>query len=210
MDFASNPIEIKWIPVSCLVPNPWNPNRMSKDKLTKLRSEINARGFMVPVLVRPFGESLQIVDGEHRWRIAKEQGLEKIPCVVSQLDDSAAMIKTLQMNGFRGENDPEKLASLLADLARDTDRETLSRLLPWSEFEIEQLISMEEMEKAQSSLRDMTTVKLKPPELELYVVVVTSEQRLEIEQAVEEAKKRLAVEDDGEALSSICRDYRIK
>jgi ParB family chromosome partitioning protein len=210
MDYASNPIEITWIPVSSIAPNPWNPNRMSKDKLTKLRSEINARGFIAPVLVRPFGESLQIVDGEHRWRIAKEQGLEKIPCVVSQLDDSAAMIKTLQMNGFRGENDPEKLASLLADLARDTDRETLSRLLPWSEFEIEQLISMEEMEKAQSSLRDMITVKLKPPELELYVVVVTSEQRLEIEQAVEEAKKRLAVEDDGKALSSICRDYRIK
>jgi ParB family chromosome partitioning protein len=210
MDCASSPIEISWIPVSRLAPNPWNPNRMSRDKFAKLKSEIKARGFMAPVLVRPFGEMFQIVDGEHRWRIAKEQGIEKIPCAVSQLDDSAARIKTLQMNGFRGENDPEKLASLIADLARDIDRETLSRLLPWSEFEIEQLISMEDMEKAQASLRDMTTVKLDPPELELYAVVVTSEQRQEIEQSVEEAKKRFDVEDDGKALSSICHDYRIK
>jgi len=207
MAFVSNPIEIKWIKTELFVENPWNPNRMSQGNFHKLMREIRNKGFVAPILARPFHGRYQIIDGEHRWKIARELNLPAIPGVITELDDAEARIKTLQLNGLKGENDPDRLAVLLSELAGDYQPEDLARALPWSDFEIEQMIAMTEDQTLNISRQMANTIKLKPPDLELYAVVVTPARREEIERAINSAKQGQGITDDGEALSSVCRKY---
>ena len=57
-----------------LEPNPWNPNRMTGAIRRKLVLNLKRDGFVAPLLVRKLGDRYQIVNGEHRWRIAQELG----------------------------------------------------------------------------------------------------------------------------------------
>ena len=71
-----------------LEPNPWNPNRMTPEIRRKLRLNLQRDGFVSPLLVRKLDGRYQIVNGEHRWMIAKELGYQTIPCVVlDRLDE---------------------------------------------------------------------------------------------------------------------------
>ena len=62
--------------------NPWNPNRMTPEIRRKLRRNLKRDGFVAPILVRKLGDRFQIINGEHRWKIAKELKYQTIPCVV--------------------------------------------------------------------------------------------------------------------------------
>src|SRR5687767_1417287 len=63
-------------PIGDFEPNAWNPNRMDDFMLGKLARAIRKDGFFMPVLVRPAKEGSaakwEIVDGEHRWKVALE------------------------------------------------------------------------------------------------------------------------------------------
>jgi len=190
-----------------LDPNPWNPNRLAPDKLHKLAAEIRRRGFMAPILVRPRGSRFEIVDGEHRFRIARELGLPRIPCVALPLGDTEARVKTLQMNGFRGENDPDRLADLVAELSRELETEALGRLLPWSAFELEELKALADQDKVEAALRAINVAPVAPPQLELFAAVVSPEQKKIIDAAIAGAQKHFHVAEAGEALAGVCETY---
>ena len=46
-----------------------------------------------PIRTRPIpgSDMLEIVDGEHNWKAAKEVGLAKVPCVIEDLDEAIAL-----------------------------------------------------------------------------------------------------------------------
>lgn len=205
MAYGSNPLEVKWVSLTQLTENPWNPNRMSPDKQKKLAAEIRDHGFLAPVLVRPLGDRFQIIDGEHRFHIARELGLPAIPAIVVAAAEDEARIKTLQLNGLRGENDPGRLARLLAELSAGLSLEALAQLLPWSLPEIQQMIALAAKEDPDVEKFTASSWSLTPPALDLFAVVVTPEQREEIERTVRLARTRLDLTDDGEALAAICR-----
>jgi len=202
MESVSNPIEIVSVPLGRLSKNPWNPNRMEPDKRRKLLSEIKEKGFMAPLLVRPRQDGHQIVDGEHRYMIAVELGLSSVPCVVSEMDDREARLKTLQLNGLRGENDPDKLARLLKELAEDMDVREMAAGLPWTEVEIDQMLAMvteeagEKVKEARSAFHD--------DGLELFVAVVDAAQKSIIREALDRTATETGAENDGEALAVLC------
>ncbi len=180
---------------------------MGRDYMKKLTREIKKRGFHAPLLARPTEGGYQIIDGEHRWRIAKKLGIEKLPCIVSDMDEAAAMIKTLQLNGLRGENEPEILAWVLSKLSQYSSARDLAGILPWSETEIEQLKAMVREQAEDQDFRAFSTYKLSPPRYELFAAVVTTEQSEAIERAIAIAVKLFGAADSGEALSKICRDF---
>ncbi len=202
MEYVSNPIEIVSLPLKSLSKNPWNPNRMGPDNRRKLFHEIKEKGFLAPLLVRPVPEGHQIVDGEHRFRIALELGLSSVPCVVSEMDDREARLKTLQLNGLRGDNGPDKLAQLLKELAEDMDVGEMAARLPWSEVEIDQMIAMvteearEKVEAARGTFDD--------DGLELFVAVVDAAQKSIIREALDKTASETEAENDGEALALVC------
>ena len=68
--------------IDVLDPNPWNPNRMTPEMRKTLRLNLQREGFVNPLTVREVGNRFQIINGEHRWRIAQELGYQTVPCVV--------------------------------------------------------------------------------------------------------------------------------
>jgi hypothetical protein len=125
-------LEIEWVKLNDLRPNPWNPNRQSEHDFELLLRSMEEDGFTQPVVAVRIGQKeldedehlrghfepgmLMIVDGEHRWRAANRLGLEEIPVVVTPMTVAQMRISTLRHNRARGSEDIELTAEVLRDL----------------------------------------------------------------------------------------------
>jgi ParB/RepB/Spo0J family partition protein len=129
-----------------IFPNDWNPNRMNEETFAKEKLSIETHGFIDPVLVRevagPDGKvQLEIVDGEHRWRVAVQLKLKDIPAVnLGDITEEQAKKLTIIANELRGSPEPALLAALLKDLNTTIDTAQLALELPMSQVEIDSLI----------------------------------------------------------------------
>ena len=112
---ANAPVR-KIIPIEDLKENPWNPNQMSTKAWEALGESISEFGEIDALIVRSHGDGFQIIDGAHRYRWAKERGIEELPCDVVEVSDSQAKRLTQILNRTRGEDDPAKLKELLDSL----------------------------------------------------------------------------------------------
>jgi ParB-like chromosome segregation protein Spo0J len=63
------------------------------------------------------GIELRIIDGEHRWRAAREVGLAEVPCVVGDFDERTAKLLQIGMNRLRGELDLGAVGRTLQELS---------------------------------------------------------------------------------------------
>lgn len=135
------------LPLDALIPNDWNANKLTPEnyeKLTKgMKHVLEMAGVLgTPIVARPHPtetDKFQIIDGEHRWRIAGEMGLTEIDAYVIDVDTKTAMLLTSTLNYLRGEPDPEKQAHYLYRLLQEqhvTVAEA-SSFLPQTEAEVE-------------------------------------------------------------------------
>lgn len=136
-------VEVVEIQTGDIEPDPENPNTVNEKLMATLRADILERGFVQPVLVRPYKGHYRIIDGEHRWRILKEAGAETVPCVVDDAGEDDARLRLLTMNRLRGEFAPVKLAKVLAKLAEQLDEDELAERLGMEEDEYESLRAVE-------------------------------------------------------------------
>src|SRR5213592_2372178 len=88
------------LPIDKLDPNPDQPRTEIGD-LTELTASINEKGVLEPLLVKPMsGGRWMIIAGERRWRAATAAGLDEVPCVEMDVDESAvaeiALIENMQ------------------------------------------------------------------------------------------------------------------
>jgi ParB family transcriptional regulator, chromosome partitioning protein len=81
------------LPVASLKPGKYQPRtRMDQASLRELADSIKARGVIQPIIVRAVGASqYEILAGERRWRAAQIAGLDKVPSVVREVADEAAL-----------------------------------------------------------------------------------------------------------------------
>jgi len=81
------------IAVASLQPGRYQPRtRMDEASLAQLADSVRARGVIQPIVVRPVdGGQYEILAGERRWRAARIAGLERIPAVVREVPDEAAL-----------------------------------------------------------------------------------------------------------------------
>jgi ParB family transcriptional regulator, chromosome partitioning protein len=79
--------------VASLRPGKYQPRtRMDEASLAQLADSIRARGVIQPIVVRPVGEGqYEILAGERRWRAARLAGLERVPSVIREVPDEAAL-----------------------------------------------------------------------------------------------------------------------
>ena len=205
---SQNEIEFQWIETASLRPNPWNPNRMSESNAAKLEEEIKKGGMILPVVVRPDGSQYQIVDGEHRWKMAGRLKMEKVPCLVVALDEQEARIKTLQLNRLRGEDDPEILARLLRDLSAGLGIDVLSDRLPFDAVEIEQSLELLELMESEESRKRVNNAMRELSRERLFSVIVSEAEKNVIEDALQLIQSRAGSEaNPGAALAGICEKY---
>ena len=88
------------IPIDKLDPNPDQP-RTDPGDLTELTASIREKGVLEPLLVKPIMMGRwMIIAGERRWRAATAAGLEEVPCIEMDVDESGvaeiALIENMQ------------------------------------------------------------------------------------------------------------------
>ena len=128
------------VSTSNLSPNPWNPNEMTDFMFEREKESIRKFGFLDPITVRETAEGLQIVDGEHRWKAAKELGSLELPIInLGSITKAKAQALTEALNNLRGEHNPEKEAIMLSELL--TAEPDLRSILPYEESDLASILA---------------------------------------------------------------------
>jgi len=150
---------LRWLPLDALEPHPENANRMSADRLEKLKGHVARTGRYEPIVVRPIpvrsaecgvrskrqnGARYQILNGHHRARVLRELGHTRARCDVWTVDDDEARMLLATLNRLEGRDDPKARARLVAHLATGRSAEDLARLLPEPPDAVERLLRLAE------------------------------------------------------------------
>ncbi|MEJ6516057.1 MAG: ParB/RepB/Spo0J family partition protein [Pseudomonadales bacterium] len=111
------------IPVEWIQPGKYQPRRIIDDEaLQELAASIRAQGVMQPIVLRSVGENrYEIIAGERRWRATQLAGLDKIPCVIKEVNDEAAVAMSLIENIQREDLNPMEEALALQRLIEEFD-----------------------------------------------------------------------------------------
>jgi ParB/RepB/Spo0J family partition protein len=133
---------IQLINIDKITPNAWNPNVMPDGEYQALKQDMHIHGVngVDPILVSLKGvyqlegeisgeawtkafevKGYVIVDGEHRWKVAKELGWKQILCTTEAIKEEDAKALCYRRNRERGTIDPFKEALLFkSDLPKLT------------------------------------------------------------------------------------------
>ena len=105
------------LPVDAIAPNPHQPrSHFDEESLAELAASIQQVGVLVPILVRPAGDTYELVAGERRWRAARRAGLTVIPAIVRTTADSDSMEQALIENLHRQDLTPLEEAAAYQQL----------------------------------------------------------------------------------------------
>jgi ParB family chromosome partitioning protein len=110
------------LPVEKILPNPRQPrHHIDEAGLQELEASIRAQGVLQPLLVRPVGDTFELIAGERRYRAAKRAGLKTVPAVIRALDDrfilEVALVENLQREDLDPIDEALGYQSLMEDLA---------------------------------------------------------------------------------------------
>lgn len=105
------------VDVDLIDPSPYQPRtRFREEHLEELARSIRTSGVIQPLVLRPMGARFQLIAGERRWRAAQRAGLHKVPAVVREVSDAAALELTLVENIQREDLNPIDEARAFARL----------------------------------------------------------------------------------------------
>ncbi|WGL15371.1 ParB/RepB/Spo0J family partition protein [Microbulbifer bruguierae] len=110
--------ELKELPIEFLQRGRYQPRRdFPQESLQELADSIRAQGIMQPIVVRPIGQhKYEIIAGERRWRAAQLAELDKIPALIREVPDEAAIAMALIENIQREDLNPVEEAVALKRL----------------------------------------------------------------------------------------------
>ncbi|KHL68258.1 MULTISPECIES: ParB/RepB/Spo0J family partition protein [Pseudomonas] len=113
--------ELQHLPLDLIQRGKYQPRRdMDPEALEELAHSIQAQGVMQPIVVRPIGDNrYEIIAGERRWRASQQAGLEKIPAMVREVPDEAAIAMALIENIQREDLNPIEEAVALQRLQQE-------------------------------------------------------------------------------------------
>lgn len=209
-----------WVPTSKLVPHPKNDNEMSEAMLNKLAANIQRTGKYPPIIVRSLEKSIefteqhdqglyQIMDGEHRWKIACARCEEEVHVDVWEgIDDESAEIILATMNRLQGRSNPAKRLEIIRRLSQSNTVDALGELLPEDQDSIQKMI-----DSAKDAAGGDGDFSQGVSQNEPMTVWCQGEQKETIKAAIrrwlEENDPDLMIGEcrEGVALSSICAEY---
>ncbi|GGM11241.1 ParB/RepB/Spo0J family partition protein [Pseudomonas asuensis] len=113
--------ELQHLPLDIIQRGKYQPRRdMDPVALEELAKSIRAQGLMQPIVVRPIADNrYEIIAGERRWRASQQAGLERIPALVRNIPDEAAIAMALIENIQRENLSPIEEAMALQRLQQE-------------------------------------------------------------------------------------------
>lgn len=126
------------IPIDSILPSKVNPNHMSDFMFKSLVEGIKKDGFLYPVIIRK--EDMRLVDGNHRWRAAKEAGLNIIKGIIIDITEPQSVRLGISLNQKKGYFDYAELRDLVINNVDTTDIGTLSYDIGFTETELQRLL----------------------------------------------------------------------
>lgn len=113
--------ELQHLPLDLIQRGKYQPRRdMDPQALEELAQSIKAQGVMQPIVVRPIDKGrFEIIAGERRWRASQQAGLDKIPAMVREVPDEAAIAMALIENIQREDLNPIEEAVALQRLQQE-------------------------------------------------------------------------------------------
>ncbi|HQR28043.1 MAG TPA: ParB/RepB/Spo0J family partition protein, partial [Nocardioides sp.] len=109
------------LPVDQVQPNERQPRQVfDEEAMAELVFSIREIGLLQPVVVRRVGEDrYELVMGERRWRATQAAGLETIPAIIRETEDTAMLRDALLENLHRSQLNPLEEAAAYAQLLED-------------------------------------------------------------------------------------------
>ena len=134
------------IPVGMIRPNPEQPRkRFDDESIEALARSLADAGVVQPLIVRPLDDGrYELIAGERRWRAAKHAGIETVPALIRDEDETARLQTALIENVAREDLSPVEEARACAALVEDLglSKEELGRRLGRSRVAISNLIRL--------------------------------------------------------------------
>jgi ParB-like chromosome segregation protein Spo0J len=101
--------------------------------MNALRKIMKEKGMLQPILI---DQNSQMIDGEHRFVIYKEFGMERIPCFRMNVTDGERRLLRQTMNKLRGEHNPRDDVEDLIRLSKEIGVKGLSEYLGQEERQL--------------------------------------------------------------------------
>lgn len=131
--------EVKPIPVHEIVPSPYQPRTIFDDeRIDELCQTIKTHGVIQPIVIRIRNGKYEIIAGERRWRAVRKLGMETIPAIIREFNDSQAasiaLIENLQREGLTAIEEANAYQQLME--LHDLTQESLAQRLGKSQSTI--------------------------------------------------------------------------
>ncbi|GIG20706.1 hypothetical protein Cch01nite_14300 [Cellulomonas chitinilytica] len=108
------------LPVGSIRPNPRQPRTVfDEDALDELVGSIREIGVLQPVVVRSADDGYELIMGERRWRATQAAGLDTIPAIIRDTEDSDLLRDALLENLHRAQLNPLEEAAAYQQLLDD-------------------------------------------------------------------------------------------
>ena len=113
---------LRSVRVEAIRPNPRQPRRtFDEAELEHLAASIAEVGVLQPILVRAAEGGYELVAGERRLRAAQRAGLDEVPVMVVETDESGSLERALVENLHRANLNPIEEASGYRELMREAE-----------------------------------------------------------------------------------------
>ncbi len=208
---------------SKIIPNPSQPRKVFSERaLSTLADSIKRHGVLQPLIVRKLGDCYELIAGERRLRGAVIAGLDTVPCILREADESnsaeLAIIENLQREDLNMFEEAEAIRSLieLCSLTQETAAAHLScsqsyianklRLLKLSEDERALIL-----ENALTERHARAIIRLRDEEKRKCAIEIISKRKMNVAAAEEYIENLICAEERAlrqEKIDKPCRDLR--
>ena len=137
--------EIVEVPLDELRSNPYQPRKVfDEDALKELAASIREHGVFQPIIVKKSIKGYEIIAGERRCKASRLAGLDTIPAIVRDFDDTEMMEIALLENLQREDLNPIEEAAAYVRImeAKNLTHEELAKVLGKSQSYVTNMIGI--------------------------------------------------------------------
>jgi ParB family chromosome partitioning protein len=113
--------QLREIDIDRILPNSHQPRKtFEEESLNELADSIREHGLVQPIVVRPLEDGFfQLIAGERRWRASQRAGLSRVPALIREAGERAALelalIENLQREDLNPMEEAQAYERLIAD-----------------------------------------------------------------------------------------------